>query len=116
DWKQVTERLPRGLGVLAPDRPGYGASRRPAGGFPAGARAVLADMDARGIDQALLVGHSYGGGGALAAARPAPEPVAGPVPLARGGPGCRARGARPLAAPRSRELSARVASAAAREL
>lgn len=109
DWKQVTERLPRGLGVLAPDRPGYGASRRPAGGFAAGARAVLADMDARGIDQALLVGHSYGGGVALAAARLAPERVAGLVLLASVGPGCLTGADRPLAAPVSGELCALMA-------
>ena len=109
DWKQVTERLPRGLSVLAPDRPGYGASRRPAGGFAAGARAVLADMDARGIDQALLVGHSYGGGVALAAARLAPERVAGLVLLASVGPGCLTGADRPLAAPVSGELCALMA-------
>src|SRR5258705_13064439 len=95
DWKQVEARLPPGLNVLAPDRPGYGASRRSAGGFAAGARALLADMDAWGIDQAVLVAHSYGGGGALATARPGPERGTGPVPLARRGPGRLARGGRP---------------------
>ena len=37
------------------------------------ARAVLAELDARGIERAVLVGHSYGGGVALSAARLAPE-------------------------------------------
>jgi pimeloyl-ACP methyl ester carboxylesterase len=109
DWKQVEARLPPGLSVLAPDRPGYGVSRRPAGGFAAGARALLADMDARGIDQAVLVGHSYGGGVALAAARLAPERVAGLVLLASVGPGCLTRADWPLAAPVSGEFCALMA-------
>ena len=109
DWKQVEERLPHGLNVLAPDRPGYGASRRPAGGFAAGARALLAEMDARGIDQAVLVGHSYGGGVALAAARLAPERVAGLVLLASVGPGCLTGADWPLAAPVSGEFFALMA-------
>jgi pimeloyl-ACP methyl ester carboxylesterase len=109
DWKQVEERLPDGVSVLAPDRPGYGASRRPAGGFAAGARALLADMDARGIDQAVLAGHSYGGGVALAAARLAPERVTGLVLLASVGPGCLTRADRPLAAPVSGEFCALTA-------
>src|SRR5262245_62488702 len=66
-------------------------------------------MDARGIDQALLVGHSYGGGVALAAARLAPERVAGLVLLASVGPGCLTGADRPLAAPVSGELCALMA-------
>lgn len=88
DWQQVADRLPDGLGVVALDRPGYGASPRPPGGFEAGARAVLAELDGRGIDQAVLVGHSYGGGVALATAQLAPERVAALVLLASVGPGC----------------------------
>jgi 3-oxoadipate enol-lactonase len=88
DWQQVADRLPDGLGVLALDRPGYGAGPRPAVGFEAGARAVLAELDGRGVDQAVLVGHSYGGGVALATAQLAPERVAALVLLASVGPGC----------------------------
>ena len=88
DWQQVADRLPDGLGVLALDRPGYGASPRPAVGFEAGARAVLAELDGRGVDQAVLVGHSYGGGVALATAQLAPERVAALILLASVGPGC----------------------------
>jgi len=109
DWKQVEARLPCGLSVLAQDRPGYGASPRRAGGFAAGARAVLADMDARGIDQAVLVGHSYGGGVALAAGRLAPKRVAGLILLASVGPGCLTGADWPLAAPVSGEFFALVA-------
>jgi len=109
DWRQVAERLPRGLSVLAPDRPGYGASRRPAVGFAAGARALLADMDAEGIDQAVLVGHSYGGGVALATAALAPGRAAALVLLASVGPGCLTGADWPLAAPVSGEFLALTA-------
>jgi 3-oxoadipate enol-lactonase len=109
DWDQVTERLPAGVGVLALDRPGYGASPRPAGGFAAGARAVVAELDARGIDQAVLVGHSYGGGVALATAQLAPERVAALVLLASVGPGCLTWADWMLAAPASGEFLSVVA-------
>ena len=109
DWQQVADRLPDGLGVLAPDRPGYGASPRRAGGFTAGARAVVAEMDACGIDRAVLVGHSYGGGVALATARLAPERVEALVLLASVGPGCLTWADWVLAAPVSGEFFALVA-------
>ncbi len=62
DWQLVSGRLPAPLHAVAADRPGYGSSRLPAGGFAAKARAVLDDLDSRGITRAVLVGHSYGGG------------------------------------------------------
>src|SRR6202035_4629659 len=79
DWQQVADRLPDGLGVLAPDRPGYGASPQPAGGFAAGARAVVAELDGCGIDRAVLVGHSYGGGVPPAHAPPGAPRGGGPL-------------------------------------
>jgi len=109
DWQQVADRLPDGLGVVTMDRPGYGASPRPAGGFAAGARAVVAEMDARGIDRAVLVGHSYGGGVALATAQLAPGRVAALVLLASVGPGCLTWADRLLAGPGTGELAAVVA-------
>ncbi len=109
DWQQVASRLPDGLGVLAPDRPGYGTSPRPAGGFTAGARAVVAELDAQGIDRAVLVGHSYGGGVALATAQLAPERVEALVLLASVGPGCLNWADWVLAAPVSGEFSSLVA-------
>ena len=72
DWQRLLARLPDGLHAVAPDRPGYGGSRQLAGGFDVNARAVLADLDSRGIDRAVLVGHSYGGGVALTVAALAP--------------------------------------------
>ena len=106
DWRQVADRLPRTLDVLALDRPGYGASRQPAGGFAYGARAVVAELDARGIGQAVLAGHSYGGGVALAAAQLAPERVEALVLLASVGPGCVTGWDRLLAAPVAGEVCA----------
>jgi pimeloyl-ACP methyl ester carboxylesterase len=56
DWQQVTARLPAQLHAVAADRPGYGSSRLPAGGFAAGARAVLDELDSRGIKRAVFGG------------------------------------------------------------
>ena len=109
DWQQVADRLPDSLGVLAPDRPGYGASPQRAGGFAVGARAVVAEMDAQGIDRAVLVGHSYGGGVALATARLAPARVEALVLLASVGPGCLTWADWVLAAPVSGEFFSLVA-------
>ena len=109
DWQQVADRLPDGLGVLAPDRPGYGANPRRGEGFAAGARTVVAEMDAQGIDRAVLVGHSYGGGVALATAQLAPDRVEALVLLASVGPGCLTWADWVLAAPVSGEFLALMA-------
>jgi pimeloyl-ACP methyl ester carboxylesterase/uncharacterized membrane protein YbhN (UPF0104 family) len=99
DWHQVAERLPAGLRAVAADRPGYGSSHLPPGGFAANARAVIDDLDARGIDRAVLVGHSFGGGVAVSAASLAPERVEAMVLLASVGPGCANAWDKVLAAP-----------------
>jgi pimeloyl-ACP methyl ester carboxylesterase len=109
DWHQVAERLPARLHAVAADRPGYGSSQLPAGGFTANARAVIDDLDARGIDRAVLVGHSFGGGVAVSAARMAPERVEAVVLLASVGPGCANLWDRVLAAPAAGPLCALVA-------
>ena len=109
DWRQVAGRLPARLHAIAADRPGYGSSRLPAGGFAANARAVLDDLDSRGIQRAVLVGHSYGGGVALSAASLAPHRVEAVVLLASVGPGCVNRWDRLLAAPGAGPLCALVA-------
>jgi pimeloyl-ACP methyl ester carboxylesterase len=88
DWEQVLARLPTRIRAVAPDRPGYGSSFAPGGNFATNARAVLDDLDARGIERAVLVGHSYGGGVALTVAALAPERVEGLILLASVGPGC----------------------------
>lgn len=109
DWKNVAERLPPQLSALALDRPGYGANPRPAAGFAANARAVLDELDARGIQRAVLVGHSYGGGVALSAASLAPDRVEAVVLLASVGPGCLNGWDTLLAAPGAGPLCAFVA-------
>jgi pimeloyl-ACP methyl ester carboxylesterase/uncharacterized membrane protein YbhN (UPF0104 family) len=109
DWRQVAGRLPAQLHAVAPDRPGYGSSQLPAGGFAANARAVLDDLDARGLTRAVLVGHSYGGGVALSAASLAPGRVEAVVLLASVGPACVTGWDRLLAAPGAGQLAALVA-------
>ena len=109
DWLPLAERLPAQLHTVAADRPGYGSSPLAAGGFAANARALLDDLDARGVRHAVLVGHSYGGGVALSAASLAPERVAAVVLLAGIGPGCVNGWDRLLAAPGAGQLCALVA-------
>ena len=109
DWQQVAGRLPAQFHAVAADRPGYGLSQLPAGGFAANARAVLDDLDSRGIRRAVLVGHSYGGGVALSAASLAPHRVEAVILLASVGPGCVNAWDRLLAAPGAGPLCALVA-------
>ncbi len=106
DWQQLVGLLPADRRVLALDRPGYGASSHPAGGFVQNARAVIADMDAAGIERAVLIAHSYGGGVALSMARLAPGRVEALVLLASVGPGCLTGWDRLLAAPVAGEVCA----------
>jgi pimeloyl-ACP methyl ester carboxylesterase len=73
DWTGVASALRQrdGLTVLAPDRPGYGASSVAAGGFEHNARAMAELLDA----PAVVAGHSWGAGVALALARRHAEKV-----------------------------------------
>lgn len=109
DFAAVVAGLPAGTTALAPDRPGYGGNATPAGGFEANARWALEQLDRAGLERAVLVGHSWGGGVALTAAALAPERVLGLVLVASVGPGCLDVGDRLLAAPGAGELAARVA-------
>jgi len=106
DWRQLVDLLPVGLKIVAVDRPGYGSSLRAAGGFGLNARAVVQEMDARGIERAVMVGHSQGGGVALSVAALAPERVEALVLLASVGPGCLNGWDRLLAAPVTGEVCA----------
>jgi len=65
----------------------------------ANGRAVIAELDALRVEHAVVVGHSYGGGAALAAAILAPERVEALVLVASVGPGCLSVWDRLLAAP-----------------
>jgi pimeloyl-ACP methyl ester carboxylesterase len=109
DWRQVTRLLPAHWHAVAADRPGYGSNPRPAGGLAANACDVFAQMDTRGIQSAVLVGHSYGGGVALTAAALAPHRVEAVVLLASVGPGCVNGWDRLLAAPGAGPLCALTA-------
>lgn len=65
-----------GFNVLAPDLPGHCRSAgEPPSSVEEAARFVLALLDAAGVRQAALVGHSFGSLTALAAAAMAPERV-----------------------------------------
>ena len=87
EWAAVATRLPSDLRFLALDRPGYGANRRPAGTIAENAEWLVAELAHAGISDATLVGHSYGGGVAIAAAVLAPERVSSLVLIASIGPG-----------------------------
>ena len=79
-WNEVFLPLANaGFRVIAPDLPGYGYSDKPSDGrytIDAQAYAVLGLMDRLGIDQATIVGASYGGAVAATIALDYPERVA----------------------------------------
>jgi pimeloyl-ACP methyl ester carboxylesterase len=99
DWDEVVRALPAQIRSLALDRPGYRTSPHPAGSFEDNARWLLAEMDEAGIDDAIVVGHSYGGGVALTVAALAPERVRGLLLASSVGPHCLDGWDRLLAAP-----------------
>jgi pimeloyl-ACP methyl ester carboxylesterase len=81
DWDLVVPRLD-GFRVLVADRPGYGTNRDRARGFSGNADALAAALDERGIASTTVVGHSWGGGAALAFAHRFPERTHGAVLVA----------------------------------
>ncbi len=74
NWLFNLDALAAGARVYALDLPGHGQSSKAVtdGSVDALARAVLEFMDAVGVEQAHLVGHSLGGAVALAVAAAAP--------------------------------------------
>jgi pyruvate dehydrogenase E2 component (dihydrolipoamide acetyltransferase) len=86
-WRQVAAGLGEQARTIAYDLPGHGQSLDwpGAGSAKTAARALLADLDARGIERAHLVGHSMGGAVAALAALGRPERVASLTLLAPGG-------------------------------
>jgi pimeloyl-ACP methyl ester carboxylesterase len=76
-WATVIPELSKTHRVLAMDLKGFGWSDRPDGDYSpeAEAKIVLALMSQRNIEQAALVGHSWGASIALAAALRAPNRV-----------------------------------------
>ncbi len=79
DWSLVTERLRGRMRVIAPDRPGYGSTGGRAVGFRANAERAMALLDRLHIDRAVVAGHSWGSGIALAAAIEFPQRLRGLV-------------------------------------
>jgi pimeloyl-ACP methyl ester carboxylesterase len=96
--------LPDDVATLAPDRPGYGESPHDPTGFLGNADAAVAELDAQAVEQAVVVGHSWGGGVALALAQRHPERVRGLVLAASVGPQCLGWIDRILAAPLAGEV------------
>ena len=76
-WSAVAPLLAEGFTVVVPDLAGYGESEGPRPALHAAAQgeAVIALMDALGIERAHLVGHDFGGPVAVAVLRSAPRRV-----------------------------------------
>jgi len=99
-WDAVVAELDGRVRAIVPDRPGYGATERPAGGFAANADAVVALLDHTGAPDAVVVAHSWAGGVALDLAQRHPARVGALVLIgAIGGSGSVAWLDRVLAAP-----------------
>ena len=88
-WIGIVQRLPKTVPTLAYDLPGHGRSLGAEGGgkVPAMAKAILADLDARGVGRFHLAGHSMGGATATMMALRAPDRIASLTLLAPGGYG-----------------------------
>jgi len=91
DWTAVSDRLLSSFTVVTPDRPGYGRTGGRAAGFAANADATCELLDRLGTASAIVVGHSWGGGVALALAEMQPERVHALALVASVGP-CEAVG------------------------
>ncbi|MDH6234900.1 pimeloyl-ACP methyl ester carboxylesterase [Mesorhizobium soli] len=86
-WDAIAADLGTQHRVIAYDLPGHGQSLDwPETPSPkSAARAVLADLETRGVEKAHFVGHSMGGAIATLAALSSPERVASLMLLAPGG-------------------------------
>jgi len=106
-WRSVVPLLASDFRVIAYDLPGHGHSLSwpDAGPVKVAARAVLADLERRGIDRARFAGHSMGGAAAALAAIFEPSRVSSLTLLAPGGfgPDINARLLRRLASVRDAE-------------
>lgn len=98
-WKHVAPELARDRRVLMPDLPGHGLSERPDASYELvwHARVVAHWLDAIGIGQVDIVGHSFGGGVAQMLLRECPERIRRLVLVASGGLGREIRAALRLA-------------------
>jgi pimeloyl-ACP methyl ester carboxylesterase len=87
DWILVARRLATDFEVVTPDRPGWGRTGGPAGGFARNAEAVVELLDRLGRERVIVAGHSWAGGVALALALDHADRVAGVVLVASVAPG-----------------------------
>lgn len=78
-WTPVVDALPRGIRAILVDRLGYGDTAADAGGLRGNAIALTRLLDRLELSSATLVGHSWGGGVALATAEEHPDRVDGLV-------------------------------------
>ena len=78
-WDPVSERLVDRFRVLAPDRPGYGATGGEARGIADNAELTAALLEVTGAGPATVVAHSWSGGVAVLLADRYPELVHGLV-------------------------------------
>jgi pimeloyl-ACP methyl ester carboxylesterase len=100
DWHAVAPLLWNDFTVIVPDRLGYGRTGGSAAGFEDNAASLAGLLDRLAISRAVVAGHSWGGGAALAFAELFPDRTAGLVLAASIGPGERfGWGDRLLAAP-----------------
>ena len=104
--RELLRRLPSGVRVLAPDRPGYGANPLPATGYAGNVRWLQDWLEHVQAGPTVLVGHSWAGGVAILTAAGRPPWLAGLVLLASVGPDCLVPIDRVLAAPVLGELIA----------
>ena len=81
DWSQVIELLGPEVSAVAVDRPGWDGARR-AEDLDGNVRSAVAELDARSVQRAVIVGHSLGGAIAAWLAVHHPERVAALVLVA----------------------------------
>jgi pimeloyl-ACP methyl ester carboxylesterase len=104
--RELLDRLPAGIRVLVPDRPGYGANPLPATGYAGNVRWLHDWLEHVQAGPTVLVGHSWAGGAAILTAAGRPADLAGLVLLASVGPDCLVPIDPVLAAPVAGELIA----------
>ena len=75
DWTGVARALRERFRVLVPDRPGYGNTGGRAQGIVANAATMAKLLEERGLGGAIVAGHSWGAGVAIAMAERYPERV-----------------------------------------
>ena len=88
DFEAVARALDDRCRLVGPDRPGWGGrAGETAAGFAAGADDALSVLDREGVERAVVLGFSWGGGVALEFAGRHPDRVAALVLAASVGPG-----------------------------